>query len=90
MIGAWALIRGLSIWAQLGSIAVVLVLVWGSYKLWEHRIYRQGYDAAIADIVAQNKEANDAADQLRARMRDCRATPGMRWSQTARECQRAE
>lgn len=37
----------------------------------------QGYQRALDDIAADNKEAIDAADQARARVRDCRTSGGV-------------
>lgn len=62
----------------------------GAVTWWSVHQHNKGYAAAIADIAAQNKEATDAAQEARARVRACNDTPGMRWDQVARECVGAE
>lgn len=67
--------------AYLAGAAVVLLV----YATWHYRVYRSGYNAAIEAIAAQDKEAVHAADQARARVRNCYDTGGV-WQSGA--CQR--
>jgi hypothetical protein len=47
---------------------------------------RVGSEAAFESIATQNKEAVDAVNKVRSRVRSCHDSGGV-WSQAARECQ---
>jgi len=64
------------------ALAFVAAFAWWS----EHR-FNKGYNSAVADIAAQDKEAVDAVNSARDAMRECRATGGV-WSQAGGNCQR--
>lgn len=84
----FVLFRALPLLWQLGIGAAALAAVGGGIWAVHHHIYQSGYDAAISDVAAQNKEAVDAADKARAAVRACNAVDGMRWDQFARQCVR--
>lgn len=68
-------------------VAVVLALMAGggfvAVKLhYEHK----GYARAVHDVATQNREAVDAVNEVRGRVRACNADSGMRWDQVAGEC----
>jgi hypothetical protein len=80
------LFRALPMLAQIGAVLGLLALLYGSYKLWEHRIYRSGWDAAIAAVAAQDQEAVDAANKAGARIAECRASGGV-WRASTGQCE---
>ncbi len=65
----------------LGLVAALLT----AYGVWHHKIYRSGYDRAIADIAAEDKKAVDRAIAARSVWKDCRAA-GRRWDQVEGRC----
>lgn len=73
-LGAKAAIAG-------GAIAIIGLAYWG----WHNAVWNKGYDAAIAAIAAQDKEAVDAADKARIRVQRCRAA-GRVWDIAAGVC----
>ncbi len=54
-----ALLKLLPLWGKAAGILLIAGSLFGAYKLWETHVYRQGYDAAIADIAAENQEATN-------------------------------
>lgn len=72
---------------ELAIGAVALALAAGAYTLWHHHVYRQGYDAAIAAIAAQDQEAIHAADQIRLGVRNCVNGGGV-WDAEGGQCRR--
>lgn len=71
---------------RLTIIAGVPAVLAGAAGIIHHEIYQSGYDAAIADVRAANKEAIDAATLARKLVDDCYAHGGV-WSQAAGKCQ---
>lgn len=68
--------------ALAGALCAVCVL---AYWSWHNTVWQKGYDAAIARIAAQDKEAVDAADKARLRVQRCRAL-GRVWDISAGVC----
>jgi len=60
--------------ALYGAITVAAGAGFGALKLHYTHV---GYQQALEDIAADNKEAIDAADQARERVRNCRASGGV-------------
>lgn len=80
-----SLLRALPLLWQLGIGVGILAGLGGGYAYWHHKVYTQGYDAAIADVAAVNKEAVDAALQARKKADDC-ADRGFDWDVTRGVC----
>lgn len=78
---------GLSLLGRIGTAGGVLIAVIAAYWFWHHTVYNRGYDAAIAAIAAENKEAVDAADRARQKVRAC-ADSGGNWDVTGGVCVR--
>lgn len=49
-------IRGLSVWASIGSVVVALVLGYGAFKAWEYSKFREG----VQHERAATEKANEA------------------------------
>lgn len=64
------------------SLAAALLLAYG---VWHHKVFRDGYDRALADIAAEDKRAIGRATELRSTWRACRDRGG-RWIQTEGRC----
>jgi hypothetical protein len=79
--------RAFSGLAQLAIIGGIVIAILGAYAGWHYTIYKRGYDKAITDIAAENKEAVDAANKARIRVRECYASGGS-WDQSGGMCQR--
>jgi hypothetical protein len=81
-------------WIAVKSALQIAALVAGSIgAIWfgtsiYNKVYYRGYNAAIAAIAAQDKEAVDAAEKARSLVRECNATDGMRWDTTRGLCTR--
>lgn len=71
-------------WKAIGAGLLLAALVAG-YALWHHHVYQSGYDAAIAGVASQNKEAVDARDKAIARLLACRARGGV-WDAQTGQC----
>lgn len=76
------------------SAAALVAVTAGVYGAWHHKVYTEGYSAAINEIVAENERAIDVARQARARWRNCTATDAAdgvwRWDQTTGQCVRGD
>lgn len=79
------LFRALPLLGKLAVAGALLAAIAGAYSAWHYTIYSRGYDAAIADIAAENKEAVDAADKVRSQVRDC-FDGGGDWDVVGRVC----
>lgn len=64
---------------RVGLIAAAVAALIVGYGVWHHKVYQKGYDAAIADVAAENKEAVDAAKALQDKRHACIAAGGS-WS----------
>ena len=73
---------------KLIAAGIVLASILAAYGIWHHKVWRSGYDYAIAAIAAQDKKAIDAAKKARAAVIACADTDGMRWDQSTGQCQR--
>lgn len=82
---AWFAAR--SLLARIATVAVVALAAWGGYALWKKSIYNQGYNSALADVEAANKELNDATREAVNAVRACRDAGGV-WNQTTGQCDR--
>jgi hypothetical protein len=67
-----------------GAIALAAGVGWVALKA---HYTNQGYQRALDDIAADNKEAIDAAHQARERVRNCRASGGV-WDAARGICDR--
>lgn len=67
------------------AATVIVAIVGGAAFIIYSKIYNRGWQAAIEAVAAQDKEAVDAADKARARVRACYDGGGV-WSQGS--CQR--
>lgn len=86
MTGLLLALRALPEAARWGVLLAAIGGAGGGLTWVHHKIYQEGYDAAIAAVAADNKEAIDAANTARERVRACNALDGMRWDQVAGEC----
>jgi hypothetical protein len=77
--------RALPLWGKAALIITAATTVVATYKIWEYRVYRRGYDAAIAAIAAQDERAINAAKQGRDRYRTCVESGGV-WDVTRGSC----
>lgn len=57
----------------------------GAYGVWHHKVYRAGYDRALADIAAEDQRAIASATELRLTWLACRKA-GRRWFQSEGKC----
>lgn len=72
-------------WKLAGAGALALTLAGGF--AWQRQHYiNLGWQRAINAIAAQNQEAINAAENARARVRECHAR-GLRWDQVAGQCE---
>lgn len=82
-----ALLRLLPLSAQVGIGFALIAAVGASYWGWRSHIYNLGYAAAIEAVAAQDKDAIDATEKARARVRDCRNSGGV-WDTARGVCDR--
>jgi hypothetical protein len=75
----------LSLTTKLIAAAGAVLLIGVAYWAWHTTIYNRGWHAAIEAVAAQDKEAVDASEKARARVRDCYGSGGV-WS--AGTCER--
>lgn len=80
-----ALLALVPAWLRWTALAGAVAAVAGGIAWLQHRAWREGFDAAIAQIAAQDKEAIDAAELARERVRACRYGGGV-WDAAAGEC----
>jgi hypothetical protein len=80
-----AVIRALPVVWQVGIGAAILAAAAAGYVYWHHHVYQSGYDAAMLDVAANNKEAIDARNKAVRRVWDCRAADRV-WDTTAGVC----
>lgn len=73
--------------AKLLTYAVLALGVAGAYYGWRSSIYNEGYQAALAEVEAANKEAADVARKALERVRACRERGGV-WQQSTGQCAR--
>lgn len=68
--------------ALAGALALAML---GAYGIWHHKVYRAGYDRALADIAAEDQRAIASATELRSTWLACRKA-GRRWIQSEGKC----
>ncbi|MCK1684232.1 hypothetical protein IVA87_33815 [Bradyrhizobium sp. 147] len=83
--GALALLEASSLVTKLVVAASLALAALGAYGIWHHKVFRAGYDRALADIAAEDKRAIGRATELRKTWRECRERGGQ-WSQTEGRC----
>lgn len=83
--GALALLEASSMLTKLAVAGALALAALGAYGIWHHKVYRSGYDRALADIAAEDKRAIGSALELRQVWKDCRARGG-RWIQSEGRC----
>ncbi|WP_158669497.1 hypothetical protein [Bradyrhizobium guangdongense] len=83
--GALALLQASGLVTKLVMAASIAAVALVAYGVWHHKVYRAGYDRALADIAAEDKRAIGAATELRKTWRDCRDRGG-RWLQSEGRC----
>jgi hypothetical protein len=83
--GALALLEASSLVTKLVVAGALLLAALGAYGIWHHKVYRSGYDRALADIAAEDKRAIGSALELRGVWMECRKRGG-RWIQTEGRC----
>lgn len=81
----FALFSGASLLAKAGVVLGLVALAGTAYGVWHHKIYNNGYSAAIAAIARQDQEAINAAKSARATFRSCVDGGGM-WDATSGKC----
>lgn len=70
--------------------AGIAIAAGGAIAGWSVHQFNKGYARAVHDVATKNQEAVDAVDKVRAGVRACNATDGMRWDQVAGECVRRD
>lgn len=70
---------------RLVAIAGVIASLVGAYAYWHHRVYEQGYDAAIADVQKADNAAVDRAKTGATDIANCRSNNGA-WDVTTGRC----
>lgn len=80
-----ALIGAIPLVGKLAIVGVLVASVGGGLTWLSVSQFNKGYNAAIADIAAENKEAVDAANKARQTVRDCNARGGG-WDQSRGLC----
>lgn len=86
MIGwIWGAIKLFGIGKSLAFAGVGLALLATVYGIWHVRVYKSGWNAAIAAIAAQDQSAIADAQQKRSVFKACRAE-GRKWDPTTGTC----
>lgn len=83
--GAFALLQASSLLTKLAVAAAIALAALGAYGVWHHKVFRAGYDRALADIAAEDKRAIGQATELRGVWMECRKRGG-RWIQSEGRC----
>lgn len=65
-----------------GLVAALLT----AYGVWHHKVYSNGYDAALAAVARADARAVGKATEYRNAFKECRAA-GKGWDQTTGRCQ---
>lgn len=84
---ALAWFGGRSLLTKLLTYAAIALGAAGAFYAWKQSIYNEGYDAAMEDVRAANKEATDNAREAIDRVRACRERGGV-WQSTTGKCDR--
>jgi hypothetical protein len=87
MISTFGLFRVLSRKLRIIIIGGAIAAIAAGYGLWHHKVFNSGWNAAIAAIAAQDKEAIDAARSARANWRSCVDDGGV-WNASTGQCRR--
>jgi hypothetical protein len=74
---------GLVLKLAMGAGLVALVLV--GYGLWHHKVYSEGWYAALASVARGDDKAVAKATEFRAAFKACRAA-SKSWDQTTGDC----
>ncbi|MCK1676658.1 MULTISPECIES: hypothetical protein [unclassified Bradyrhizobium] len=83
--GALALLQASGLVTKLIVAGSLALAVLGAYGVWHHKVYRAGYDRALADIAAEDARAIASATELRSTWLACRKA-GRRWMQSEGKC----
>lgn len=83
--GALALLQASGLVTKLVVAASIAGAALVAYGVWHHKVYRAGYDRALADIAAEDRRAIGQATELRKTWRTCRDRGG-RWIQSEGKC----
>lgn len=83
--GAFALLQASGLVTKLIVAGSLALAVLGAYGVWHHKVYRAGYDRALADIAAEDQRAIASATELRSTWLACRKA-GRRWMQSEGKC----
>lgn len=80
-----AAVGGLSFSTKLIAAGVIVLGLVTAYGVWHHRVYREGYDAAIAAIAREDGKAIKRALEARGKLKDCQDL-SRTWDQTTGRC----
>lgn len=83
--GALALLQASGLVTKLIVAASIAAAALVAYGVWHHKVYRAGYDRALADIAAEDKRAIERASEGREIWLQCRKRGG-RWIQSEGRC----
>lgn len=91
--GGLAILRALPAAASGLSWTTKLILVGGlalslvtAYGVWHHKVYRAGYEAAIAAIAREDSRAIKRALEARGKLKDCQDLQ-RHWNQSTGRCE---
>ena len=70
---------------SLAVTGAVLLMLSAAYGVWHYKVYQRGYQRALADIAAEDRQAIAGATELRKTFRACRERAG-RWIQSEGKC----
>lgn len=76
---------GAGLVTKLGIAAGLVVALLAGYGVWHHKVYANGYRAALADIARADNRAVGRATQYRQAFKNCRAD-GKAWDVTTGAC----
>lgn len=86
MIGiALKMFGGAGLLTKLITVGVLAASLLAAYGIWHHKVYRKGYDRAIADIAAADAKAVQRATAARNVFKTCRES-GRKWDQATGTC----
>lgn len=80
-----ALFQGSSLVTKAIAFLGLLAVLGTIYGVWHYKVYTRGYDAAIADIAANNKKVVARTRALRAKAVECDEKNGT-WDVTNGTC----
>lgn len=83
--GALKALQAAGVLTKIIMAGSLLLVALSAYGIWHHKVYRSGYDRALADIAAEDKRAIGSAMEMRGVWLECRKRGG-RWIQTEGRC----